>query len=63
MKYFDLYLADFYALKRGDEESMYVFNRRFYNVYHNMPLEIHPTETISTVFHVMAQYPDHVLLL
>jgi hypothetical protein len=62
-KSLDLYLADFYALRRGEEEVLSVFNRRFYNIYHDMPLEIRPTETVAMVFYVMAQYPDLVLLL
>jgi hypothetical protein len=62
-KSLDLYLADFYALRRGEEEALFVFNKRFYNIYHDMPLEIRPTETVAMVFYVMAQYPNLVLLL
>ena len=39
-KYLDLYLVYFYALKRGEDEALFVFNRRFYSSYHDMPLEI-----------------------
>ena len=37
-KSLDLYLADFYALKREEDETLPIFNRRFYNTYHDMPL-------------------------
>ena len=42
-KSLDSYLADFYALKRERGEVLSVFNRRFYNSCHDMPLEIRPT--------------------
>lgn len=35
---FDQYLIDFCTLKRGKEEVLVVFNKRFYSVYHSMPL-------------------------
>jgi hypothetical protein len=41
-KSLDQYLADFNALRRGEEEALVVFNMRFYSVYHSMPLEIRP---------------------
>jgi hypothetical protein len=56
-------LDDFNALRRGEEEALVVFNRRFYSVYHSMSMEIRPTETISMVYYVMAQHPELVLLL
>jgi hypothetical protein len=62
-KSLDFYLADFCALRREEDEVLYVFNRRFYNIYHDMPLEIHPTETVAMVYYVMAQHSDLVLLL
>jgi hypothetical protein len=62
-KSFDLYLADFYALRRGEDEAMSVFNKSFYNTYHSMPLEIHPTEITAMVYYVMAQHSKLVLLL
>jgi hypothetical protein len=39
-KSFDLYLADFYSLRREEDKVLSVFNRRLYNIYHDMPLEI-----------------------
>ena len=36
-KSFDQYLTYFCTLKRGEEEALGVFNRRFYHVYHDMP--------------------------
>ena len=39
-KSLDLHLANFYALKRGEDETFPIFNRRFYNTYHDMALEI-----------------------
>ena len=43
-KSLDSYLTDFYDLKRERErgEALSVFNRRFYNNYYKIPLEIHP---------------------
>jgi hypothetical protein len=62
-KSLDQYLADFNALRRGEEEAMVVFNKRFYSVYHSMPLEIRPSEATSMVYYVMAQHSELVLLL
>jgi hypothetical protein len=62
-KSLDQYWFEFNALRRGEEEALVVFNRRFYSVYHSMPMEIRPTETVSMVYYVMAQHPELVLLL
>jgi hypothetical protein len=58
-----LYLVDFYALKREKDEALFVFNRRFYNNYRGMPLEIHPTETTSMIYYVMSLHSELALLL
>jgi len=62
-KSLDSYLADFYALEREQSETLPVFNRRFYRMYHDMPLEIRPTEIVAMLYYVMAQHSDLVLLL
>jgi hypothetical protein len=62
-KSLDQYWDDFNALRRGEEEALVVFNRRFYSVYHSMPVEIRPTETVAMVYYVMAQHSELVLLL
>jgi hypothetical protein len=62
-KSLDQYLDDFNALRRGEEEALVVFNRRFYSVYHSMPVEIRPSETVSMVYYEMAQHSELVLLL
>jgi hypothetical protein len=62
-KSLDQYWDDFNALRRGEEEALAVFNRRFYRVYHNMPVEIRPTETAAMVYYVMAQHSELVLHL
>jgi hypothetical protein len=49
-------------LRRGEEEALDVFNRRFYSVYHSMPMEIRPTGTATMVYYVMAQHLELVLL-
>ena len=60
---FDQYLTNFCTLKRGEEEPLVVFNRRFYSVYHSMPLEIRPTEITAMVYYVMPQHSDLVFFL
>ena len=35
-KSLDQYWDDFNDLRRGEEESLAIFNMRFYNVYHSM---------------------------
>jgi hypothetical protein len=62
-KSLDSYLADFYALKREQGEALPIFNRIFYSIYYDMPLEIRPTETTAMIYYVMAQHSDLVLLL
>jgi hypothetical protein len=53
-KSFDQYLTEYYTLKRGKDEVLSIFNKRFYRIYHDMPLEIWPTEIVSMVYCVMA---------
>jgi hypothetical protein len=50
-------------LRRGEEEALVVFNRRFYSFYHSMPVEIKPIETVAMVYYVMAQHSELVLFL
>ena len=57
------YLTDFHTLRIGEEEALVVFNIRFYNVYHSMPVEIRPTEIAAMVYYVMVQHSDLVLFL
>jgi hypothetical protein len=49
-------------LRRGEGEALDIFNMRFYNVYHSIPMEIIPIETTAMVYYVMAQHPELVLL-
>jgi hypothetical protein len=60
-KSLDQYWFEFNALRRGEEEAFAVFNRRFYNVYRSMHVEIRPTEIAAMVYYVMAQHPELVL--
>jgi hypothetical protein len=62
-KSLDQYWFDFNALRRGEEEALVVFNRRFYSVYHSMHMEIKPTDTVAMVYYIMAQHLELVLLL
>jgi hypothetical protein len=62
-KSLDSYFVDFHALKRESDEALPVFNQRFYHIYHDMPLEIQPTEMAAMLYYVMAQHSDLVLLL
>ena len=62
-KSLDSYLADFYALEREQSETLPLFNRRFYRMYHDMPLEIRPTEIVAMLYYVMDQHSNLVLLL
>jgi hypothetical protein len=62
-KSLDSYLADFYALKRKQNETLPIFNRRFCSIYHGMPLEIRPTETAAMIYYVMGLHSELSLLL
>jgi hypothetical protein len=62
-KSLDQYWFEFNALRRGEDEALAVFNRRFYSVYHSMPVEIKPTETVAMVYYFMAQHLEPILLL
>ena len=62
-KSLDLYLADFYALKKEEDETFPIFNRRFYNTYHAIPLEIRSTETTTIIYYVMGLHSKLSLLL
>ena len=62
-KYFDQYLNEFHGLRRGEQETMVVFNQIFYNLYHNIPSKIRYSEAAAMVYYVRAQHSDLVLLL
>jgi hypothetical protein len=62
-KSFEQYLSEFYALRREQDETVIVFNRRFHNFYLNMPMEIQPTEVAAMVQYTIAQHPDLVIFL
>jgi hypothetical protein len=62
-KSLDQYWFDFNASGRGEDESLVVFNKRFYSVYHNMPMEIRPSETSTMVYYIMTQHLELVFLL
>jgi hypothetical protein len=62
-KSLDSYLADFCALKREKDEALFVFNRRFYGIYHDMPLAIWPIETAAMIYYVMGLHSELSLLL
>ena len=50
-------------MKREQDEALPVFNRRFYRVYHDMPLEVRPTETFSMIYYIIGLHSELVLLL
>jgi hypothetical protein len=56
-KSLDQYWFEFISLRRGEEEALVVFNKRFYSVYHSMPMEIRPAKTSAMVYYVMAHHP------
>ena len=62
-KSLDLYLANLYALKREEDKTFPIFNRRFYNTYHDMPLDSRPIETASMIYYVMGLHSKLALLL
>jgi hypothetical protein len=62
-KSLDQYLAEFYDLKRGEDEALSIFNRRFYSFYCSMPLDIQPPEVIARLCYVTTLHPYFSLLL
>jgi hypothetical protein len=62
-KSLDQYWSEFNALRRGEDEALVIFNRRFFSAYHSMPVEIRPTETAAMVYYIMAQHLELVFLL
>ncbi len=62
-KSLDSYLADFYALKRERGEALSIFNRRFYSIYHDMPLKVRPIGTAAMIHYVMCLHSELALLL
>jgi hypothetical protein len=59
----DQYLIELYNMRRGKDEALSPFNRRFHNFYCSMPLEIRPSETVSMVYYTLAQHPELFLYL
>jgi hypothetical protein len=62
-KSLDQYWSKFNALRRGEDEALIIFNRRFFSAYHSLPVEIKPTETAAMVYYIMAQHLELVFLL
>jgi hypothetical protein len=62
-KSLDSYLADFYALKREQSQTLHIFNRKFNRMYHDMPLEIRPSEKAAMIHYVMCLHSKLALLL
>jgi hypothetical protein len=61
-KSLDSYLTNFYALKREQGEDFHVFNQRIYNIYHDIALEIRPSETAAMIYYVMGLHLELSLL-
>jgi hypothetical protein len=61
-KSFDQYLNEFTTLRKGKNQVMSAFNRRFHNLYFNLPLEIKPFETVAMVYYIVSQHFDFVFL-
>jgi hypothetical protein len=62
-KSLDSYLADFYALRREQSQTLHIFNRKFNRMYHDMPLEIRPSEKAAMIHYVMCLHSKLALLL
>jgi hypothetical protein len=52
------YLFDFYAVRRRNGETIMNFNRRFEILYHNLLVEILPSEVASKVYYALAHHPN-----
>jgi hypothetical protein len=52
------YLSEFYTTKRRNDETIMKFNRRFENLYHNIPVEIRPSEAVAKVYYALAHHLD-----
>ena len=58
-----IYISLTFKLGREEDEDLSIFNRRFYSSYHDMPLEIRPTETTTMIYYVMSLHSELALLL
>jgi hypothetical protein len=52
------YLSEFYATRRRNDEIVMKFNKRFENLYHNIPVEICPSEVVAKVYYAKAHHLD-----
>jgi hypothetical protein len=62
-KSLDSYLANFYALRREQSQNLHIFNRNFNHMYHDMPLEIRPSEKAAMIHYVMCLHSKLAFLL
>jgi hypothetical protein len=62
-KSLDLQLAEFYALERHGNETIYVFSRRFSSIYYNLSEEIQPSEAAAMLHYTTTLHPDLSFLL
>jgi hypothetical protein len=61
-KSLDQYFAEFYDLKRGEDEALAIFNRKFYSFYCIMHLYIQPPQAAARLCYVIALDPKFSLL-
>ena len=62
-KSWDLFLSEFYAMRRMEDETVSSFNRRFAALYYDMPEEIKPPEGTAKLYYAKAFHSDLSLLL
>ena len=62
-KFLELKLTELYALKKHNNEAIYVFNINFSSVYFNFSKEIQPSEVVAMLYYATTLHPDFSFLL
>jgi hypothetical protein len=59
----DQYLSEFSAMKRQSNETIFIFSRRFSNLYYKMPKRIQPSEVAAMLCYATTFHPNLSFLL
>jgi hypothetical protein len=62
-KFLEMQLTEFYALKRCNNEFIYVSSRKFSSIYYNFSKEIQSSEAVAMLHYAIALHPDFSFLL
>jgi len=62
-KHHNQYLSDLYSMKKQKDDTVSMFNRRYFNFYHNIPRDIQPSEATTRLYYPTTFHPSLSFIL